>query len=611
LHEVRKEVPAGLEAIINRCLQKEPERRFQSMSEVRQALDRLQHRRRRPAVSRRRLWTGMAFAMAAAALLAVIAITWPARHGGTRQQLIAVLPFRIAADDPAGRAWADGLRETLGRDLSWLNQSPAGARVLPPGDVRGDAASGPAETRKKLGAELALSGSVERTAAAVRLTLKLLDTGLLREVKRAEWVLPSNDITARQDLAQKVGAFLGLKLRAGAAELLASGTTRVPAAYDLYLQGNGYLARTDQASLDHAVESFQDALARDPSYGLAQVGLGDALCAKSALAVDKQWAEKASALAVNHSLPGAHLLLGKIYSSIGRTPEAVEEFRKALQFDPFSIAANIGLGQAYEASGQVRDAESTYKSLIAEWPSYIVPYSYLGSFYVKQGRYRDAETVLRKCTELAPENASSYQNLGAVYHLMGRTDDAAAMMRKSLGFKPTAGGYTNLGTLYFFEGRYSDAVPLMEKAAEMEPGNYIYWGNLGDAYRWAPEEKARAAEAYTHAIQLAEQQAAANPDDADLRSDLAIYYAKLPDAAKALAIIARARRLDPMNPEVLFKAALVYELMGRRNQAIDALDLALQEGYSLDEVRREPDLAELRKDPRYGRLEKGPAKRTH
>jgi serine/threonine-protein kinase len=186
---------------------------------------------------------------------------------------------------------------------------------------------------------------------------------------------------------------------------------------------------------------------------------------------------------------------------------------------------------------------------------------------------------------------------------MGRTDDAAAMMKKSLAIQPTARGYTNLGTLYFFEGRYSDAVPLMEKATEMEAGNYVYWGNLGDAYRWAPDEKQRAAEAYRQAIKLAEQQAEARPRDPEVRSDLASYQAKLPDAPIALSQIAQARRLAPMNPQVLFKAALVYEISGRRDQAIGALDLALQSGYSIDEVRREPDLAELRKDSRYAQLD--------
>jgi serine/threonine-protein kinase len=336
--------------------------------------------------------------------------------------------------------------------------------------------------------------------------------------------------------------------------------------------------------------------------------LGEAYWAKSSLTQDKELADKARescqrAIGDKADLPAVHLILGRIDSGAGRSQDAVDEFRKALQLDPLSIAAHTALGGAYESLGQLNDSENTYKALIAKWPGYIVPYSFLGSFYVQQGRYRDAEPVFRKFADLAPESPSGYQNLGAVYHLMGRTDDAAAMMKKSLAIQPTARGYTNLGTLYFFEGRYSDAVPLMEKATEMEAGNYVYWGNLGDAYRWAPDEKQRAAEAYRQAIKLAEQQAEARPRDPEVRSDLASYQAKLPDAPIALSQIAQARRLAPMNPQVLFKAALVYEISGRRDQAIGALDLALQSGYSIDEVRREPDLAELRKDSRYAQLD--------
>jgi serine/threonine-protein kinase len=152
-------------------------------------------------------------------------------------------------------------------------------------------------------------------------------------------------------------------------------------------------------------------------------------------------------------------------------------------------------------------------------------------------------------------------------------------------------------------GFYSDAVPLMEKAVEMNGASSVNWGNLGDAYRWAPESRPKAAEAYKHAITLAEPQLALNPNNVELRAQLAAYYAKLPDKAKALAEIAQARRLAPTHATVLFKAAMVYEINGRRDQAISALDLAIQAGYSKVEIRREPEFAELRRDPRYQALD--------
>ena len=63
-----------------------------------------------------------------------------------------------------------------------------------------------------------------------------------------------------------------------------------------------------------------------------------------------------------------------------------------------------------------------------------------------------------------------------------------------------------------------------------------------------------------------------------------------------------------MNTKGLAKSALVYEITGRRDQALSALELAVQNGYSLQEIRRDLELASLRQDPRYARLDKAGSK---
>jgi tetratricopeptide (TPR) repeat protein len=612
-------VPAGLDRIVSRCLRKEPENRFQNMNELKAALRELEGALREPVarrvpISRRRVWMAAALA---ALLLVGIALAWRGSRSPQRERLIAVLPFRIATSDPAGRAFAEGLIQTLDRRLGWLNQFQKSERVLPARDVQGDADLGPGGARKKLGADRVLTGSVERTATTVHLRATLMDTDPVREIKHLDFQARLNETaTLQQVVLRKVAALLNLELTPKAEELFATGITTLPEAYNSYLQARGYLSHSGSAEdVDRAIALFQQALAQDPTYGAAQAGLGEAYWARNSLIQDTQWVQKAResclrAVAMKADWPEAHLLLGRIDSASGQPQQAVEEFQKALAIDPFSIEAHTRLGEAYEALGQLSDSEGTYKSLVVLWPDYLVPYSHLASFYFRQGRYKDAEAAFRKVVELAPQNARGYQNLGALYHLMGRHDEAVAMLKRSLSIKPSPEGYTTLGTLYFFQGRYSDAVPLMEKAVEMEPNNYVYWGNLGDAYRSAPEFQDRASDAYRRAIELAGQQSSASSNTADLDADVAGYYAKLPDRAKALAEIARARRLAPLNPNVLFKAAVAYEITGKRDQAIGALDLALQGGYSIDEVRREPDLADLRTDPRYQRLDASASKRS-
>jgi serine/threonine-protein kinase len=604
----------GLNPIIIRCLRKEPEKRFQSMAEVEAALEELEEMLRtpskpQPAPRRRAIplpkwdWkrVGVAALVVSLAVLATPTIWRMVRErvlsGGPRRDLIAVLPFECVGS--TDRSFCDGVSTLLAQRLFRLNRSQLPGRVLPPEDVRDDAARGPAEARKRLGADMVLTGRIERSGDSVQWTMKTVDTGTMREVSGSERKSSlSAPARLEESLTQTAAKLLGLSVTSGGER----GQTGKAGAYDLYLQGLGTLAR-QTGDEDHATSLFRQALAQDPIFAAAKLGLAESEWVKK----DSEAARRdaGDALAAGADGGAAYLLLGEIEAGSGdRLQEAIEEFRRSLEANPLGVSTRAKLAETYEAAGQLQDAESTYKNLIGLWPRYLAPYSHLAAFYARQGRYQDAEPMFRKVIEMAPESPSGYQNLGALYHLEGRWDDAAAMMKKALAIKPTALGYTNLGTLYFFQGHYSDAVPLMEKAVEMDPAEYRYWGNLGDAYRWTPDYKSKAAGAYKKAIELARQTGNNGAGDADLHATLAGYCAKLPNVTKALAEIAQARRLAPMNPRVLFQSALVYEISGKREQAIGALELSLQAGYSIDEIRTEPELTALRKDPRYLRLDK-------
>jgi serine/threonine-protein kinase len=183
------------------------------------------------------------------------------------------------------------------------------------------------------------------------------------------------------------------------------------------------------------------------------------------------------------------------------------------------------------------------------------------------------------------------------------------MSQKSLGVRPTAAAYTNLGTIYFYQGRYREAVTVNEKAVQLAPGNdrddFILWGNLADSYRWTPELADKAPAAYRHAIEAAQRRLQINPKDARVLSIIAVYWAKLADNQNALGAITKALQLGPSDLSVGFSSVLVYELTHQRAQALAALSRVLKGGYSIEEVRREPELDQLRRDPAYQRLAAG------
>jgi len=462
-----------------------------------------------------------------------------------------------------------------------------------------------------MGAVLAVEGTVQETAGRLHITATLVNTIDPSDKRRIDIESALRDfIGIEQGTLRSVAKLIGLRWPAEADQGLAKGNTNVQEAFDLYLQARGRQLHPDNAEdVDLAISLFKQAIDKDGSYGLAHAGLGESYWAKRALTVDQRWAEKAResllrAIDRKADLAEVHVLLGRVYSGTGRPQDAVQEFQRALQLDPLSKDAYFRLGVAYEKLGGTNNAEACFRSLIELWPSFYQVYSDLGEFLARQGRYKEAEPVFRKVIELVPENSFGYQNLGVVYHYLGRSADANAATKKALAVNPTAGGYANLGVVYSREGHYSDAVPLMEKAVELDPNSSLYWGNLGDAYQRVPEMTARAAAAYLRAIKLVERRLETNLSDAALRGFLAEYYAKLPDRTRAVAEIAHARRLAPNNLTVLVKSALVYEITGRRDRAISALNLALQGGYSIEDVRDNPDFAELRKDVHFQRLDK-------
>ena len=150
-----------------------------------------------------------------------------------------------------------------------------------------------------------------------------------------------------------------------------------------------------------------------------------------------------------------------------------------------------------------------------------------------------------------------------------------------------------------YVNRYPEAVDAMKRATELDPHNDVLWRNLGDSYRQIPSRTSEANLAYEKALQAATDEASVNPNNSEVRSAIALYDAHLGRKMDAQASINRALKLSPKNSDVLFTSALVYEIIGNRNRAIEAIDEAVKFGYSIEEIEHEPELRALRSDRRY------------
>ena len=156
----------------------------------------------------------------------------------------------------------------------------------------------------------------------------------------------------------------------------------------------------------------------------------------------------------------------------------------------------------------------------------------------------------------------------------------------------------------FNKGDYLGAVQAFENAVSEKkgnPGNYILWANLADAQRWVPAQNDSSVDSYRRAINLLKPLLLRLPNDASFNSRMALYSAYVGAKQEALTHVKQAVSLADL-PDVHFRAALTYELISSRDEALAALAQALKRGYPLNLIESSPDLLALRRDARYQQL---------
>jgi serine/threonine-protein kinase len=614
---VKTDTPEALGKVIHRCLAKDPADRYDSTAGLADDLRKL-HRSHdnAPAVSAvssrvRRVLAGAAL-IALVALLAPAyqrAVHSPARETPPSRNEIAILPFTNVGSDTGNQAFADGLVETLTSKLTQVEQSQGAFRIVPASEIRRDRISSVREARQAFAATLAITGSVQRSADRLRVTVNIVDTRSLRQIGARTIDVDSSEVLVIQDgVVLEVVELLGLEIGEQTRERLFAGGTTSPGAYDYYLQGKGYLQRFETPdNIDNAIQLFNRALAHDQNFALAHAGLGEAYWRRYESTRDPKSIEQArasctTALALNNRLAHVRITLAMVARGSGAYESAVQELRQALAIDPASGDALRELAHTYEALGDFRAAEATYQKSIKVRPGDWVSHNEFGRFYFSQGRYADAAGQFHEVVNLTPDNARGHSNVGGAYAQLQRFPEAIAAFEKSVALRPSDAAYSNLGTIYFRQGRYTDAARMFERAVALNGGNYRVWRNLASSYFWAPGERDKSTAAFERVAVLAEQERKVNPRRPSVLVDLATAYARTGKPSLARAMIAQATAIGPMDAAATFNLAAVLEDLGDRGKALDAVRQALKLGYPKQQVEQSPALTELRKDPEYRRI---------
>jgi non-specific serine/threonine protein kinase len=315
------DAPEELQRIVSKCLEKDRERRYQSAQELASDLtnalrtvdrDNVATRslagrpRARGAPRARRLWL-----LAAAALL-LIALAYAALlmlAPTAAVDSLAVLPFAIEDSDPSLEYLGEGIPERIINKLAEL-QSLRVIASTSSFKYKGSAVDTQA-VGNKLRVRAVLSGRVTRRGDSLSISAELMDAKDARHIWGEQYAVPESDLLGLEErISQAISEKLLLRLTGPEKGRLSRQATVNPQAYQLYLKGRAYFSKLTPDSVQKAMEQFQQAIQKDPTYALAYAGLADCYTFTGKSAEAKS--AVTDALRLDDSLGEAHASLGFI-----------------------------------------------------------------------------------------------------------------------------------------------------------------------------------------------------------------------------------------------------------------------------------------------------------
>jgi eukaryotic-like serine/threonine-protein kinase len=519
-------------------------------------------------------------------------------------RFVAVLPLQVLGDQSQLGFLAQGIEEALSAKLFQLK----GVRV-----TSADAAAKVDQKlpldkiARNLGANLLVQGMIQGNGDKIRIIVNLENVAEGKRVWSQQFDGVSADLFTLEDqiYAQVVTAMDVNPTNEENANAAARPTQNV-AAYDLYLRGRNSLRGHDSKNIQAALDYFDQALKQDPKFALAYSGIADASLRMYGSTKEGFWTQKAlgaaqQAAQLNGNLTEVHSTLGSVYDTTGKYSEAIAELKRAISLAPNSDEAYRRLGGVYLDSGNTPQAVENFQKAVQLNPYFWVNQNELGNVYLRQEDYPKALEAFKQVTVLEPDIGTGYDNIGSVYLTEGKYEECIPYFQKALQVEPYASTYSNLGTAYFFLKKYAEAAAMFEKATALTPNDTQIMVNLADAYRWSGQQD-KARDTYQKSISLGFKELQTNPQDAGVMAQIALSYAKTGDNKQASDFIRRARTIDKENVDFIYDEVMIDVLANRPADAFKSLEEALQKNYPAEVAAGDPELASIQKDPRFNSL---------
>jgi serine/threonine protein kinase/Flp pilus assembly protein TadD len=433
------ELPAELERIISKSLEKDPALRYQHAADLLSDLKRLRRDSSSAKVdvaasgpeqttAKRVLWKWAA----AAGVIVVVAAAgwfgWKSRGAASEVSSVAVLPFINQSGSPDTEYLSDGITESLINDLSKLPKLAVMSRSsvfhYKGRDVDPQAAA------KDLKVEAVVTGRVLQRGDQLVISAELIDARSNRNLWGDRYDRKMSDlIGVQQDISGAIASRLRERLSGDAAKPATKGGTRDPEAYQLYLKGKYYFEKRTQDSLKKARDYFNQAIQKDPGYAMAWSGLAadyfvlPGYAPVSNLeALPKARAAAEKALALDDTLAEPHGVLGGVHECLFDREAAEHEYRRAIELNPNDANTRLWYALFLSEEGHHSEAVAQEKRALELEPLNLKYNDNLGLVYANAGQDALALEQYRKTLEIDPNYASALSNLSQTYFALHQYD---------------------------------------------------------------------------------------------------------------------------------------------------------------------------------------------
>ena len=377
---------------------------------------------------------------------------------------LVILPFDNANNDPNTEYLSDGITETLINSFSQLPRLKVVARTT----AFRYKSSDPRQAGRELGVRAVLTGKVIQQKDNLVVQVDLIDVADGSQIWGDRYRRRLSDLlTVQDEIARAITQRLRLTLTGEEQRKLEKKYTANSEAYEAYLLGRHWLNKRSDEAFAHAIDYFNQAIAKDADYALAYSGLADCYAllglssreprpsakeaALKALAIDDELSEAHAslgyimflfdwdwpgaerelrrALELNPNYPQAHARYSSFLSMLGRHKDAIAEARRALEIEPFSIDIRRFLGFSLCLAGEYDQAIVQLKAVIEMDQSAPSPFIFLIRAYQSKGMYEEALGVINELRRVYPDNLSGIALLARNYALLGKREEA----KKTLG----------------------------------------------------------------------------------------------------------------------------------------------------------------------------------